>query len=82
MSLTSWYHTDDGWLQAILEDECALCVRVEGDLIRMVLAGAVKSTTGDPPNPFDGELTINLVDKAIKIYADEDWRVLCDWSGE
>lgn len=82
MGLTSWYHTDDGWLQAILEDECGLCLRLDGDLLRMVLVAAVKSTTGDPPDPFDGEITINLIDKTIKIYADGDWRVLNDWSGE
>ena len=41
--------------------------------------GAIKTDTGDPSSPREGQLTINTADNAIKIYADGAWRTLVSW---
>jgi len=55
----------------------ALSFKVENG--EPVLSGALKSDTGDPAGPDEGQLTINTFDNAIKIYADGAWRTLASW---
>jgi hypothetical protein len=39
----------------------------------------VKSTTGDPTDPGDGFVYVNLADKKVRCYADGAWRDLETW---
>lgn len=39
----------------------------------------VKTTTGDPADPFEGQIYINTFDNAMRAYADGAWRDLATW---
>jgi hypothetical protein len=40
----------------------------------------VKNTTGDPATPEEGEIYINTFDKKVRVYADDAWITLLDFS--
>ncbi|MHC4644647.1 MAG: LamG domain-containing protein [Planctomycetota bacterium] len=39
----------------------------------------VKSTTGDPASPVEGQIYVNTADNKIRVYADGEWRDLATW---
>ena len=39
----------------------------------------VKSTTGDPSSPQDGDMYVNTSDNKVRVYADAAWRDLATW---
>ena len=39
----------------------------------------VKSTTGDPASPFEGQIYVNTQDNKVRVYADGAWRDLATW---
>ena len=44
-----------------------------------VLTLPVKTTTGDPSGPVDGDMYVNTFDNKIRVYADAAWRDLATW---
>jgi hypothetical protein len=44
-----------------------------------VLAVPVKTTTGDPAAPIEGQLYVNTFDNKARVYADGAWRDLVTW---
>jgi hypothetical protein len=39
----------------------------------------VKTTTGDPANPVEGQIYVNTSDNKVRVYADGAWRDLATW---
>jgi len=39
----------------------------------------VKSTTGDPASPFEGQIYVNTADNKVRVYADGEWHDLATW---
>ncbi len=39
----------------------------------------VKSTTGDPASPVEGQIYVNTYDNKVRVYADGAWRDLATW---
>jgi hypothetical protein len=39
----------------------------------------VKSTTGDPASPIEGQIYVNTNDNKVRVYADGAWRDLATW---
>lgn len=39
----------------------------------------VKSTTGDPSSPADGDMYVNTFDNTVRVFADTAWRDLATW---
>ena len=39
----------------------------------------VKTTTGDPSSPQDGDTYVNIFDNKIRTWADSAWRDLATW---
>lgn len=39
----------------------------------------VKSTTGDPASPVEGQIYVNTSDNKVRVYADGAWRDLATW---
>lgn len=51
----------------------------EVDISQGSLVLPVKTTTGDPASPSEGQMYVNLFDNAIRVYADSAWRDLVTW---
>ena len=47
--------------------------------ISVKTAIVVKTTTGNPANPFEGQVYINTFDNAMRAFADGAWRDLATW---
>lgn len=60
-------------------------VNVYGDLdvsqkvTMATLVLPVKTTTGDPANPVEGQIYVNTADNKVRVYADGAWRDLTSW---
>ncbi len=39
----------------------------------------VKTTTGDPASPSEGDMYVNTFDNAVRVFADAAWRDLATW---
>lgn len=40
----------------------------------------VKTTTGDPSSPGEGDIYVNTADNKVRVYADGAWRDLATWT--
>ena len=40
----------------------------------------VKTTTGDPASPIEGQVYVNTSDNRVRVYADGAWRDLGAWT--
>ena len=49
----------------------------DGDGMGLVLP--VKTTTGNPSSPAEGQCYVNTFDNAVRVYADGAWRDLVTW---
>jgi hypothetical protein len=60
-------------------------VNVYGDLdvsqkvTMATLVLPVKTTTGDPASPVEGQIYVNTADNKVRVYADGAWRDLTSW---
>jgi hypothetical protein len=60
-------------------------VNVYGDLAvsqkvtMATLVLPVKTTTGDPASPVEGQIYVNTYDNKVRVYADGAWRNLATW---
>lgn len=52
---------------------------IEGTATTVKFPSSLKSDTGDPGTPAEGQLTCNTFDNACKIYVDAGWRTLVTW---
>ena len=66
----------DGTTVSLLWDESDDRWEYGGD-VGIVLP--VKTTTGDPASPAEGQLIVNTFDNKIRVYADGAWRDLATW---
>ena len=39
----------------------------------------VRTSTGDPASPFEGQMYVNTADNALRVYADGAWRDVISW---
>lgn len=39
----------------------------------------VKTTTGNPSSPSEGQIYVNTFDNAVRVFADAAWRDLATW---
>ncbi len=39
----------------------------------------VKTDTGDPSDPLEGQIYVNTSDNKVRVYADSAWRDLATW---
>ncbi len=51
----------------------------ELDLSAANLVLPVKTTTGDPASPAEGQIYVNTQDNKVRVYADSAWRDLATW---
>ena len=51
--------------------------KIDASIGAMVLP--VKTTTGDPASPAEGQVYVNTFDNKIRVYADAAWRDLVTW---
>jgi hypothetical protein len=52
---------------------------VSEKLTTATLVLPVKSTTGDPASPVEGQIYVNTADNKVRVYADGAWRDLATW---
>ena len=45
----------------------------------LALVLPVKTDTGDPSSPVEGQTYVNTADKKVRVYADAAWRDLATW---
>ena len=50
-----------------------------GDGTGLGLVLPVKTTTGDPASPTEGQIYVNTFDNKVRVYADAAWRDLATW---
>ncbi len=76
--------TDEGDI-LFFDVDGAEFARWDQSATRMVFAGTtgivlpVKTDTGDPSSPAEGQLYVNTFDNKIRVYADAAWRDLATW---
>ena len=67
-------------LMDIITDQIVDLKQRIGDLESRALdAVEIKSTTGDPADPFEGRRVINTFDNEYRMYLDGAWRTIVAW---
>ena len=52
---------------------------IRTDVQSRFLKMPVKTDTGDPGSPADGDMYVNTADNKVRVYADGAWRDLATW---